>query len=162
MKGEERCLIPSPKEVPTYDLKPQMSAVEVTDEALKRIASGRYDVIVMNFANPDMVGHTGVMDAAVKACETVDGCLARIVPAVKEAGGISFVMSDHGNVEKMYDKETHSPYTAHTSGRVPFIICGDGYRLKGPGILADVAPTILDVMGIEKPAEMTGVSLLAR
>ncbi|HLB25914.1 MAG TPA: 2,3-bisphosphoglycerate-independent phosphoglycerate mutase, partial [Nitrospirota bacterium] len=125
LKGEERCLIPSPKEVPTYDLKPQMSAVEVTDEALKRIASGRYDVIVMNFANPDMVGHTGVMDAAVKACETVDGCLARIVPAVKEAGGISFVMSDHGNVEKMYDKETHSPYTAHTSGRVPFIICGD-------------------------------------
>ncbi|MGA2191868.1 MAG: 2,3-bisphosphoglycerate-independent phosphoglycerate mutase [Nitrospirota bacterium] len=160
--GEDRCLIPSPRDVPTYDKKPQMSAFEVTDEVLKRISSGVYDVIIMNFANPDMVGHTGIMEAAIKACEAVDACLARIVPGVESAGGVSFVMSDHGNVEKMFDISSGEPYTAHTSGPVPFIITREGMKLRGEGILADVAPTILDVMGIAKPPEMTGESLIIK
>ncbi|MBI5191585.1 MAG: 2,3-bisphosphoglycerate-independent phosphoglycerate mutase [Nitrospirae bacterium] len=158
--GEDRCLVPSPKEVATYDLKPQMSAVEVTDEVVKRIQSGVYDVVIMNFANPDMVGHTGIMDAAVKACETVDACLARIVPAVEAAGGVCVVTSDHGNVEKMFDPGTHSAHTAHTSNRVPFLVAREGLKLRPSGLLADVAPTILDLMGMDKPAEMTGESMI--
>ena len=158
--GEDRCLIPSPKDVATYDLKPEMSAYPVTDEVVKRVASGVYDVIILNLANPDMVGHTGIMGAAVKACEAVDRCLARIIPAVDEAGGIAVITADHGNVEQMVDPETGGPFTAHTSNRVPFMVAKDGYTLKGEGILADVAPTLLDIMGIEKPSEMTGKSLL--
>lgn len=158
--GEERVLIPSPKDVPTYDMEPQMSAPAVTDEVLRRIASRKYDVIIINFANPDMVGHTGVMSAAVKACECVDRCLARIVPAVQETGGIALITADHGNVEKMLDECTCSPYTAHTTGKVPFLVAADGYRLKGSGRLADIAPTMLDIMEVKKPAEMTGESLL--
>ena len=158
--GEERCLIPSPKDVPTYDKKPKMSAIEVTDEVVKRVESGKYDVIVMNFANPDMVGHTGIMEAAAEACEVVDSCLSRIVPAVLSAGGVCFVTSDHGNVEKMYDASTGQPHTAHTSNMVPFIIARKGYGLKERGRLADVAPTMLEVMGVPKPPEMTGESLI--
>ncbi len=159
-KNEDRCLIPSPREVATYDLKPQMSAVQVTDEVVSRIKSGKYDVIIMNFANPDMVGHTGIMSAAIKACETVDQCLSRIVPEVLTAGGLPFIMSDHGNVERMYDPIAKEPYTAHTSNRVPFILCHEGYALKDSGRLADVVPTILEVMSLKKPEEMTGQSLI--
>ncbi len=158
--NEDRCLIPSPRDVATYDLKPQMSALAVTDEVIKRIESGKYGVVIMNFANPDMVGHTGVMDAAIKACETVDACLARIIPEVISVGGAAFVMSDHGNVERMYDPKEKEPYTAHTSNKVPFILCLEGYALKDGGRLGDVAPTILEVMGIKKPEEMTGRSLI--
>ena len=160
--GEDRCLIPSPKDVATYDLKPEMSAYPVTEEAVRRIRSGVYDVVILNFANPDMVGHTGVMEAAARACEVVDECLARVIQAVDEAGGIAFVTADHGNVEQMVDPDTGGPFTAHTSNRVPFIIAKAGYGLKADGILADVAPTILEVMGALKPAEMTGESLLTK
>jgi len=160
LQGEDRCLIPSPKDVATYDLKPEMSAVEVTDEVVKRIRSGVYDVVVMNYANPDMVGHTGIMAAAVKACETVDRCLARVVPEVLAAGGICFITADHGNAERMYDAANSEPYTAHTSNEVPFIATDTGLKLRPHGRLADIAPTILDVMGIGKPAEMTGESLI--
>jgi 2,3-bisphosphoglycerate-independent phosphoglycerate mutase len=158
--GEERVLIPSPKDVPTYDLKPQMSAYEVTDRVLDAVSSGDFDVIIMNFANPDMVGHTGVMEAAVRACEVVDECLSKIVPAVREAGGVCIITADHGNVEKMLDKDNGGVFTAHTSNLVPFIVADKTCVLDGPGILADVAPTMLDIMGIDKPAEMTGRSLL--
>ncbi len=158
--NEDRCLIPSPRDVATYDLRPEMSAVEVTDEVIKRIESDKYDVVIMNFANPDMVGHTGIMDAAVKACETVDACLARIIPEVISKGGAAFVMSDHGNVERMYDPVGDEPCTAHTSNKVPFILCLEGRALKDGGRLGDVAPTILEIMGIRKPGEMTGRSLI--
>ncbi len=158
--GEERILIPSPKDVPTYDKKPQMSAYEVTDKVLDAIASDAFDVIIMNFANPDMVGHTGVMEAAVKACETVDECLSKIVPAVSRAGGVSIITADHGNVEQMLDPGTGGVFTAHTSNLVPFIIADHRFKLSGSGILADVAPTMLEVMGLDKPYEMTGRSLL--
>ena len=160
--GEDRCLIPSPREVATYDKKPEMSAYLVTDEVVKRVKSGKYDVIVINYANPDMVGHTGIMSAAVKACEVVDGCLSKVVQCVDAQGGLCIVTADHGNVEKMFDPGNGEPFTAHTSNRVPFIIASDGYRLDGPGRLADVAPTMLDIMGIEKPKEMTGRSLLVK
>jgi 2,3-bisphosphoglycerate-independent phosphoglycerate mutase len=160
--GEERVLIPSPKEVATYDLKPEMSAPAVTDELLARIASGKYDVIVLNYANPDMVGHTGIMEAAVRACEVVDGCLSRIVPAILAAGGVALVTADHGNCEKMYDNATHAPHTAHTSNPVPFIVTRAGLRLEPHGILADIAPTMLDIMGLAKPEEMTGRSLIIK
>ncbi len=159
-KNEDRCLIPSPRDVATYDLKPEMSAAQVTDEVIKRVKSGKYDVVIMNFANPDMVGHTGIMDAAIKACETVDTCLSRIIPEVISQGGAAFVMSDHGNVERMYDPKDNEPYTAHTSNKVPFILCREGYALKDGGRLGDVAPTILEVMGLPKPEEMTGRSLI--
>jgi len=161
-EGEDRCLIPSPKDVPTYDKKPQMSAYEVTDEVLKRIASGVYDVIVMNYANPDMVGHTGIMEAAVKACEALDECLSKVVPAVLETGGIVMITSDHGNVERMRDDSTGQPYTAHTSNLVPLIVVGEDIELDGDGILADVAPTLLDLVGLKQPGEMTGRSLIRR
>ncbi len=159
-KNEDRCLIPSPRDVATYDLKPRMSALAVTDEVIRRVESGKYDVVVMNFANPDMVGHTGIMDAAIKACETVDACLARIIPEVISRGGAAFVMSDHGNVERMYDPKGKEPYTAHTSNKVPFILCLEGHALRDGGRLGDAAPTILEIMGIKKPDEMTGRSLI--
>lgn len=158
--GEERCLIPSPKDVATYDLKPEMSANEVTDEVLKRLDQNKYDFILLNFANPDMVGHTGVMDAAVTACETIDRCLKKIVEKVQSFGGLTMITSDHGNCDQMIDGT--SPHTAHTTNPVPFIILNEGLELRKNGILADIAPTVLDVMGIKKPEEMTGESLIIK
>ena len=156
--GEDRCLIPSPK-VATYDLKPEMSAYEVCDECVNRIKSGKYDVIILNFANCDMVGHTGVFDAAVKAVETVDTCVGRVVQAIADMGGIALITADHGNAEQMLQDDGVSPFTAHTTNLVPFCIVGADVKLKD-GRLADIAPTMLDLMGLEKPVEMTGSSLI--
>ncbi len=160
--GEDRALINSPK-VATYDLQPEMSAVEVTDEVVKRIESGNYDVIVLNFANCDMVGHTGVFDAAVKAVETVDTCLGRTIDAIEKMGGIALVTADHGNADQMLDYDTNDVFTAHTTNVVPLVMIGaeEGLKLKN-GRLADLAPTLLDLMGLDKPEEMTGESLIAR
>lgn len=158
-EGEDRVLIPSPK-VATYDLKPEMSAFEVTDEVLKRIDSDKYDVIVLNFANCDMVGHTGVFEAARAAVEAIDKCLGRIVEAVRAKNGIVLITADHGNAEQMIDYETGGAYTAHTTNVVPLVGIGlDGRQLK-EGRLADLAPTMLELLGLDKPAEMTGNSLL--
>jgi len=158
---EERCLIPSPREFPTYDLIPEMSAVAVADELIKQIEEKEHKLIVVNFANMDMVGHTGIMDAAVKAVETVDSCVGRVVKAFQAKGGALLVTADHGNSEQM--KGTHGgAHTAHTLNPVPLILV-DGTRngaILKPGKLADVAPTLLDLMGIAKPAEMTGESLI--
>ncbi len=159
--NEERVLIPSPKEVATYDLKPAMSAPEVTDEVIRRIRSGAYDFIVLNFANFDMVGHTGIMEAAVAAVETVDHCVGRVVDAVQAAGGKVILTSDHGNCEKMLD-ENKGPHTAHTTNPVPLVLIDPDRPdcCLREGILADIAPTILELLGLEKPAEMTGKSLV--
>ena len=157
--GEDRVLVPSPK-VATYDLQPEMSAYEVCAKCVERIESGAYDVTILNFANCDMVGHTGVFDAAVKAVETVDECVGKVVDATLKMGGIAMVTADHGNAEQMR-QEDGSPMTAHTTNLVPFILCGAGTELR-PGKLADIAPTILDVMGLEKPAEMTGKTLIIK
>jgi 2,3-bisphosphoglycerate-independent phosphoglycerate mutase len=159
---EDRCLIPSPRDVPTYDLKPEMSADLVTAEILSRLRSEKYDFIVLNFANMDMVGHTGVLEAAIRACETVDRCLGKIVFQVKSQGGVALITADHGNSEKMID-EKGKVYTAHTHNPVPFILVDEARRHVplNTGRLGDIAPTILQIMGIEKPKEMTGVSLLA-
>jgi len=156
--GEDRVLIPSPK-VETYDLKPEMSAYEITEEVCQRIRSGEYDVIVLNFANCDMVGHTGVFEAAVKAVETVDECVGKVVEATGDMGGISIITADHGNADVMIQPDG-SPMTAHTTNPVPFILVGINAELRGGGRLADIAPTILDIMGLEKPAEMDGESLI--
>ncbi|TGY41209.1 2,3-bisphosphoglycerate-independent phosphoglycerate mutase [Clostridium sartagoforme] len=159
--GEDRALIASPK-VATYDLKPEMSAHEVTDELLKRLDEDKYDMIILNFANPDMVGHTGVMEAAVKAIETVDGCLGKIADKILEKDGTLFVTADHGNAEIMIDFSTGNPFTAHTTDPVPFIWVSnntEGRSLK-EGKLADIAPTMLNEMGLDKPAEMTGECLI--
>lgn len=160
--GEDRALINSPK-VATYDLQPEMSAYEVTNEVVKRIESGDYDVIVLNFANCDMVGHTGVFEAAVKAVEAVDECLGKTVDAIVKMGGTALITADHGNADQMVDYETKEPFTAHTTNVVPLVLIGggEGVGLK-PGRLADLAPTMLDLMGLEKPKEMTGESLLTR
>lgn len=158
LEGEDRCLIPSPK-VATYDLKPEMSAFEVCDEVLRRIASDRYDVIILNFANCDMVGHTGDMSAAVIAVETVDICLGKIIAAVRQKGGITVVTSDHGNSDKMMDDDGKTPFTAHTTNPVPFIVDGIDRQVRDGG-LSDIAPTLLEIMGYGKPEEMTGSSLL--
>ncbi len=159
--GEDRCLIPSPK-VATYDLKPEMSAFEVADEAAERIASGVYDVVVLNFANCDMVGHTGFLDAAVKAVEAVDACAGKVAEAVLAQGGVVVLAADHGNAEQMVDPETGGPFTAHTTNPVPVLLAGmPGVGIRN-GRLADLAPTLLDAMGLPKPAEMTGESLLVR
>lgn len=160
-KGEDRLLIPSPKQVPTYDLIPEMSARELTREVVKRINSGVYDVIIVNFANCDMVGHTGVFQAAVKAAETVDACVGEVVDATARMGGISVVTADHGNSETMLDSDGVTPHTAHTNNPVPFILAGADVSLR-PGRLCDITPTILDLMGLEKPVEMTGQSLIVR
>ena len=157
--GEDRVLINSPK-VATYDLQPEMSAYEVTDAVVERIESGDYDVIVLNFANCDMVGHTGVFEAAVKAVETVDTCVGRVVDAIEKMGGVALITADHGNADQMIDYETHEAFTAHTTNVVPLILIGAQKKLK-PGRLADLTPTLLDLMGLEKPAEMTGESLIA-
>ena len=157
--GEDRVLVPSPK-VATYDLQPEMSAFEVCDKCVERIESGAYDVIILNFANCDMVGHTGVLEAAVKAVETVDTCVGRVVDATLKMGGIAMVTADHGNAEDMKQPDG-SPMTAHTTNLVPFILCGAGTELR-PGRLADIAPTILDVMGLACPEEMDGKTLIVK
>jgi 2,3-bisphosphoglycerate-independent phosphoglycerate mutase len=156
--GEDRVMVPSPK-VATYDLQPEMSAPELTDKAVEAINAGKYDLIVLNYANPDMVGHTGVLAAAIKAVETVDTALGRLVDAVQKAGGALLVTADHGNCEMMRDPQTGGPHTAHTTNPVPLLLVGETARLVD-GRLADLAPTLLQLMGLEKPAEMTGVSLL--
>jgi len=160
--GEDRILVPSPK-VATYDHKPEMSAYQVTEKLEEAITSGKYDLIVCNYANPDMVGHTGVMAAAVKAVDTIDECLGRLRAALEKSGGLMLLTADHGNIEMMQDPQTHEPHTAHTTLDVPVIILGGppGARLRD-GRLADVAPTMLDLMGLQKPALMTGQSLLVR
>ena len=154
--------MPSPK-VATYDRKPEMSAYQVTEKLEEAIVSGQYDLIVCNYANPDMVGHTGVMEAAIKAVDTIDECLGRLRAAMEKAGGVMLLTADHGNIEMMRDPKTHEPHTAHTILDVPIIVLGAlaGTRLEN-GRLADVAPTLLDLMGLEKPALMTGHSLLTR
>ena len=160
--NEDRALIASPK-VATYDLKPEMSANEVTEELISRLDQDKYDMIILNFANPDMVGHTGVMEAAVKAIETVDTCLGKVVEKVLEKDGTVFVTADHGNAEVMIDYSTGNPMTAHTTDEVPFLwISKDSEvkELKSKGKLADIAPTMLTVMGLEVPSEMTGENLI--
>jgi 2,3-bisphosphoglycerate-independent phosphoglycerate mutase len=168
--GEERVVVPSPKTtadgrpLSTYDQKPEMSALEVTDVMLKRIASGIDDLIVLNYANPDMVGHTGSLPAAIQACKVVDGCVGRILDAVKTAGGCAIVTADHGNLEQMIDPETGGPHTSHTVYPVPLYLFGEpfrGLKLRDGGRLADVMPTALTMMGLNVPAEMTGASLMA-
>ena len=158
-EGEDRCVIPSPK-VATYDLKPEMSAPEVADECVKRIESGKYDVVILNFANCDMVGHTGVFDAAVKAVEAVDAAVEKVVTSVLNAGGCAFLTADHGNAEKMMNPDG-TPFTAHTTNVVPFVAvgCGD-VKLREGGCLADIAPTMLPYIGLPVPAEMTGKSII--
>ena len=159
--GEDRVLIPSPRDVATYDHKPEMSAREVTDEAVRRIESGTYSLIVLNFANPDMVGHTGILAAAVQAAEVIDECLNKVITAMRRSGGAVLLTADHGNLEQMVDYETGQPHTAHTLNPVPCIIVDDKqHALRASGVLADVAPTILNLMGIPQPPEMTGVSLI--
>ena len=159
-EGEDRCLVPSPKEFPTYDLIPQMSAEKVADKCVEAIASEKYDLIVTNFANCDMVGHTGVMAAAVKAVETVDACMGRIVAEVAKHDDVVLVVTaDHGNADCMFD-ETGKVNTAHTTNPVPFAVCEKGLELKDGGKLADIAPTILRIMGLPQPAEMTGECLI--
>ena len=159
--GEDRILVKSPK-VATYDLQPEMSAPEVCDKLCDSIRSGKYDVIIINFANPDMVGHTGVLDAAVKAVETVDTCVGKAVEAVKEMDGVLFICADHGNCEQEINYETGEPLTSHTTNPVPFILVNADpkYGLREGGKLCDIVPTLIDLMGMEKPAEMTGESLL--
>jgi 2,3-bisphosphoglycerate-independent phosphoglycerate mutase len=159
-RGEDRIMVPSPK-VATYDLQPEMSAPELTDKAVEAINSGKYDLIVLNYANPDMVGHTGNLSAAIKAVETVDDCLGRIAEAIQKAGGALLVTADHGNCEMMRDPETGGPHTAHTTNPVPVVLLGARNRaLMAGGRLADIAPTLLELMGLPKPREMAGVSLL--
>jgi 2,3-bisphosphoglycerate-independent phosphoglycerate mutase len=159
--GEDRILVPSPK-VATYDLQPEMSAPELTEKAVEAIRSEKYDLIVLNYANPDMVGHTGSLPAAIKAVETVDTGLGRIAEAIQKSGGALLVTADHGNCEQMRDPETGGPHTAHTTNPVPIVLMGAGSRaLLAEGRLADIAPTLLELMDLPKPKEMTGVSLLA-
>ncbi|MCI8350876.1 MAG: 2,3-bisphosphoglycerate-independent phosphoglycerate mutase [Oscillospiraceae bacterium] len=157
-EGEDRVLINSPK-VATYDLKPEMSAYEVTDAVVEKIDSGKYDVIILNFANCDMVGHTGVYEAAVKAVEAVDTCVGRVVDAMKRQGGVVLLTADHGNADKMYE-EDGSPFTAHTTNPVPLMVVGHDCKLRTDGRLADLAPTMLQILGLEQPAEMDGKSLI--
>ncbi len=162
-EGEERILVPSPK-VQTYDLKPEMSAPEVTDKLVQAIGSGKFDLIVVNYANSDMVGHTGDLSAAVKAIETVDTCLGRLMEAVKKAGGVLLVTADHGNAEQMFDETTGQKHTQHTLNRVPALLFNGPAQVRslGDGKLADVAPTMLALMGVPQPKEMTGRSLLSQ
>ena len=158
-EGEDRILIPSPK-VETYDMKPEMSAFEVTENVLNAIHSRKYDSIILNFANPDMVGHTGNIEAVIKALESLDGCVEKIVEAIEEEHGILLITADHGNCEQMIDYKTGEPHTAHTTNPVPLVLVGkDDVKLK-EGRLADLAPTMLDLIGLEKPEEMTGESLI--
>jgi 2,3-bisphosphoglycerate-independent phosphoglycerate mutase len=160
--GEERQIVPSPK-VRTYDLKPSMSANEVCDIIMEKLESNVFDVIIMNFANPDMVGHTGVLAAAVEAAETVDACVGKILDKVKSLGGAAVILADHGNFEKMWDSKHDMEHTAHTIGKVPFIVFDEKYKnckMRDGGRLADAIPTMLEMMEVEKPEEMTGQSLI--
>ncbi|HEY6541170.1 MAG TPA: 2,3-bisphosphoglycerate-independent phosphoglycerate mutase, partial [Ktedonobacteraceae bacterium] len=162
--GEDRLLVPSPK-VPTYDLQPEMSAAGVTDTAVEHIRSGQYDLVFMNYANADMVGHTGVIEAAIKAVETVDTGIGRVVEATLAVGGGLLITADHGNAEQLIDYETGKPFTAHTTNPVPLYLVVPQLaqaKLRADGILADVAPTILDILGIAQPKDMTGRSLIVR
>jgi 2,3-bisphosphoglycerate-independent phosphoglycerate mutase len=162
-ENEDRALIPSPK-VATYDLKPEMSAFEVAEEAVRLIESGKYDVMILNFANPDMVGHTGVMEAAVKAVHAVDECVGKVVNAILKNGGRCIITADHGNCEQMTDPVTGGPFTAHTTGSVPLILADDsriGAKLREGGKLCDIAPTLLTMLGLDIPREMTGKSIIA-
>ncbi len=160
-EGEDRILVDSPK-VATFDMKPEMSAYEVCDNLVDSIKSDKYDVIIINFANPDMVGHTGILEAAIRAVEAVDECVGRAVAAIKEVGGQMFICADHGNAEQLVDFETGEPFTAHTTNQVPFILVNydENARLREGGCLADIVPTLIEMMGMEQPAEMTGKSLL--
>lgn len=162
-EGEERILVNSPK-VATYDLKPEMSAYEVCDKLTEAICSLKYDVIIINFANPDMVGHTGVQEAAIKAVEAVDECVGKAVEAVKKVDGVMFICADHGNAEQLIDYETGEPFTAHTTNQVPFLLINydKAYGLRDNGCLADIVPTLIQIMGKEQPKEMTGKSLLIK
>ena len=161
--GEDRILVPSPK-VETYDQKPEMSAYEVTDKVVEALENDKYDAVILNFANTDMVGHTGSLEAAIKAVEAVDKCVGRIVKVIEEKKGNLIITADHGNAEQMIDYKTGEPHTAHTTNPVPIILITDNpnYKLKENGKLADLAPTMLDLMGLEKPEEMTGESLLIK
>ena len=162
-ENEDRILVPSPKEVPTYDLKPEMSCYTVTEKLTEAIHSGKYDLVVANFANPDMVGHTGVLPAAIKAIEVVDECMGKVVDAVESMHGNLFILADHGNADIMIDEKTGEPYTAHTTNPVPFILVSEEkHKLREGGCLADVAPTLLELMGIPQPKEMTGKRLLEK
>ena len=162
-EGEDRILVKSPK-VATYDLQPEMSVYEVCDKVVGAITSGKYDVIITNFANPDMVGHTGVIPAAIKAIEAVDECVGKVVAAVKEVDAQMFICADHGNAEQMIDYTTGEPFTAHTTNQVPFILVNADpqYKLREGGRLADIIPTLIELMGMEQPKEMTGESLLVK
>ena len=157
--GEERILIDSPK-VATYDLKPEMSAYEVTDALLAAIESDKFDAIILNFANPDMVGHSGMLEPTIKAIEAVDENLGKIVDLVLEKGGAAIITADHGNADEVLT-ETDGPMTAHTTRVVPFIVVEEGVELRDKGALADIAPTMLDLLGLDQPAEMTGKSMIA-
>jgi len=158
-EGEDRILVKSPA-VATYDLQPEMSAYEVTDKMVEAVKSGKYDTIILNFANCDMVGHTGVFEAAVKAVEAVDTCVGKVCAAVKEMEGIVLLTADHGNADKMLEDDGVSPFTAHTTNPVPFVVIGKDCELREGGRLADIAPTMLKLLGLEQPAEMTGESLI--
>lgn len=162
-EGEDRILVKSPK-VATYDLQPEMSAPQVCEKLVEAIGSGKYDVIIINFANPDMVGHTGVEQAAIQAVEAVDACVGKAVDAICAADGVMFICADHGNAEQLVDYATGEPFTAHTTNPVPFILVNAGaeYGLREGGCLADIAPTLIELMGMEQPKEMTGKSLLVR
>ena len=157
--GEDRILVPSPK-VRTYDMQPEMSSVEVTDHMVEAIVGGKYDVIICNYANCDMVGHTGIIDAAILAVEAVDASLQRIVDALRTVGGRMLITADHGNIEQMVDKETGQPHTAHTTNPVPLVYVGGDRPLASDGSLSDLAPTMLAILGVEQPVEMTGKSLI--
>jgi len=158
-KGEDRILVPSPK-VATYDLQPEMSAPEVTDKLVEAIHSKKYDAIICNFANCDMVGHSGILEAAIKAVEALDACIGRVVSAMQEIGGEVIITADHGNAELMHDSEHNQPHTQHTTNLVPLIYVGRKAKLSNTGALSDLAPTLLHMMGVSKPAEMTGKTLL--
>ena len=160
-KGEDRILVPSPK-VETYDLKPEMSAIEVTDKVVEAIKSEKYDSIILNYANPDMVGHTGNLEASIKAIETIDNCVGMVIEEINKVNGICLITADHGNSEQMIDYKTGEPHTAHTTNPVPLILVGmEGVTLK-TGKLADLAPTMLEIMGLKKPDEMTGDSIIVK